>query len=169
MRKLLVLLSVVLLFALCQSQVMDKKKLVKPICPFGYTKVNGAKVCRSYKDYLKNPRNATNCTKNFNLKCRKFENKTLCFCFPKFIVPPFGNISKCQPGEIFRCKLDRTTGKRDCKCSTLLPKIKDKTELDCPLGTYPKCKGRRCICAKNKEREPSIPVPVVPKPEPVIY
>ena len=172
MRKLLVLLSVVLLFALCQSQVVEKekKKLIKPnFCPFGYKKVNGTKVCKTYKEYLKHPRNFTNCTKGFNLKCRKVENKTLCFCFPKIKVLPNKNISLCKPGEILRCKFDRNTLKRGCKCEPVLPRVKtDPSELNCPTGTTPKCKGNRCICAKIKikEREPVLP-PVI-KPEPVV-
>ena len=164
MRKLLVLLSVVLLFALCQSQEVEKEKkklLIKPnFCPFGYKKVNGTKVCKTYKEYLKHPRNFTNCTKDSNLKCRKIENKTLCFCVPKIKVLPHRNISLCKPGEILRCKFDRNTLKRGCKCEPVLPRVKtDPSELNCPTGTTPKCKGNRCICAKIKikEREPVFP------------
>jgi len=160
MGKLLVLLSVVLLFALCQSQVTGKeKKLLKPnFCPFGYTKVNGTKVCKTLKEFLKHPRNVTSCSKNRTLKCRKFDNKTLCFCLPEFRVRPHRNISLCKLGEVYRCKFDKLTGQRDCKCRPIFPRVKT-TELDCPLGTSPKCNGRRCICAKDKEikREPFVP------------
>jgi hypothetical protein len=171
MRKLLVLLSLVLLFALCQSQVIEKGRKLRPdFCPFGFTKVNGTKVCKSFEDFLKHPRNATNCTNNKILKCRKFNNKTLCFCLPKYPLRPRRNITLCKPGEFYRCKFDKSTGQRDCKCRPMGPKIIDVKELDCPLGSFPKCKGRRCICAKDKknEREPFKPVEFpVPKLEPI--
>ena len=159
MRKLLVLLSVVLLFALCQSQVVEKEKKIKPnFCPFGYTKVNRTKVCKTLKEFLKLPRNVTSYSKNRTLKCRKFDNKTLCFGLTKFHVIPHRNISLCKPGEVYRCKFDKLAGQRECKCRPIFPKVKN-TELDCPLGTYPKCNGRRCICAKDQKikREPFVP------------
>lgn len=155
MRKLLVLLSVVLLFALCQSQDPVKTKKEKPhFCPFGYKKVNGTKICRTLDEFLRNPKNATNCTKNKELRCRKFDNKTLCFCIPKFdVLRPHRNITRCKPGETLRCKFDRKTLKRECKCQSMVPRKYNTSELVCEEGTVPKCKGKRCVCAKVRDHE----------------
>jgi hypothetical protein len=52
----------------------------------------------------------------------------------------------------------------------MAPKKMDVKELDYPLGSFPKCKGRRCISDKDKtnEREPFKPVELpVPKLEPI--
>ena len=72
MRKLLVLLSVVLLFALCQGQKERETSKIRhrPLvrdCIFGYKKVNGTKTCKTMEEFFRHPRNDTTCVKNKTL------------------------------------------------------------------------------------------------------
>jgi hypothetical protein len=177
MRKLLVLLSVVLLFALCQSQKLrDSSKIrVRPHvrdCIFGYKKVNGTKVCKTMEEFFKHPRNDTNCTKNKTLKCFKFHNATACLCVKKHVRPPKPiNVTTCPVGFIYRCKRDRFTHKQECRCRRMGPVPVNFTTgpglKECPEGKELYCpKKRPCICRRIKKKpEPVEPVPV---PEPAV-
>ena len=130
MRRLLVLLSVVLLFALCQNQLTKKDRLIRPPkthnCIFGFKKVNNIKVCKTIEEFFKHPRNDTNCTqKNKVSKCFTLYNTTACLCLKK-IVPkkPINFKSKCKPGFFNRCRVNKFTGKQMCSCKKLGPIIK---------------------------------------------
>ena len=154
MRKLLVLLSVVLLFAICQSQkVKDKKDLpkIKRDCFLGYKKVNGTKVCKTKEEFLKHPRNDTNCTVNRTLKCFRIQNVTVCRCVRKFKpVTPIRS-TNCTKGYIRRCKVDKLTGKQNCRCVRLgpiVPVVKPE-DVVCEEGKEKICKKNGvCICRK---------------------
>ena len=165
MRRLLVLLSVVLLFALCQSQLIKKDKIKKPIkirdCLFGFKKVNGTKECKTKEEFFKHPRNDTNCTKkNKTLKCFKFQNATACLCVRKPIPKnPIKFKDECPAGRIKRCKVDRFTGQQKCRCLRIGP-VKDDTvkgEIECKEGEKKVCKSNGvCICRKLRDRRPPI-------------
>jgi hypothetical protein len=166
MRKLLVLLSVVLLFAICQSQkVKDKKDLpkIKRDCFFGYKKVNGTKVCKTKEEFLKHPRNETNCPVNKTLICYKFGNITACLCI-KVHKPATPIIrTNCTKGYVRRCKFNKIYGIQSCRCVKMGPIIPvDKPEdVVCEEGKEKICKKNGvCICRKKR---PEIVLPVVPK------
>ena len=163
MRKLLVLLSVVLLFAICQSQkVKDKKDLpkIKRDCFFGYKKVNGTKVCKTKEEFLRHPRNETNCTANKTLKCLKVGDITACRCIkihrPRPHVPR--NFT-CPVGKVKRCKTDRFTGKQNCRCVKLGPVLINDTNKDivCKEGEKKVCKKNGvCLCKKARKERPPV-------------
>ena len=101
------------------------------------------------------PKNSTNCTKGFVLKCSKsnFFNKTYCRCQEKFSFKPL-NITgkkKCSEGSILRC-----SGK-GCFCKKIFePTIRPKIELSCPEGKVLRCKNLKydrehCEC-KDKPK-----------------
>ena len=101
------------------------------------------------------PKNSTNCTKGFVLKCSKFNfrNETYCRCQEKFPFKPL-NITtrkKCQEGSILRC-----SGK-NCVCKKIFdPIIRPKIELSCPEGKVLRCKNLKydrehCEC-KDKPK-----------------
>ena len=163
MRKLLVLLSVVLLFALCQSQkVKEKKKPPKfqRECLFGFKKVNNTKVCKTKEEFLKHPRNDTNCTTGKRLKKIKVNNSTFYRCVLIRPVRPSdlrdGNCT--QPGFVKRCKKDRFTGKNVCKCIRLGPgPVKDPNpDVVCEDGKVKHCKKNGvCICRPLRPVKPT--------------
>ena len=166
MRKLLVLLSVVLLFAICQSQKVKEKKFppkFKRECFFGYKKVNGTKVCQTKAEFLKHPRNDTNCTVNKTLKCFRIENVTVCRCVRKFKPVSPIRATNCTKGYVRRCKVDRYTGKQNCRCikvSPITPVVKPE-DVVCEEGKEKICKKNGvCICRKKRSE---IGLPVVPK------
>ena len=153
MRKLLVLLSVVLLFAICQSQKIKEKKVPHKIreCFFGYKKVNGTTECKTLAEFMKHPKNETHCTHNKTLKCRKFSNVTVCRCLRTIrpVHPP--KVSNCTAGYIRRCKVDRFTGKQNCRCVKVGPIPRPGKDLVCEEGKVKVCKDNGfCICKKPK-------------------
>jgi hypothetical protein len=164
MRKLLVLLSVVLLFAICQSQKIKDKKVPPKIrdCFFGYKKVNGTTVCKTKAEFMKHPKNDTNCTHNRTLRCQKVDNVTICRCLRR--IKPVHPIktSNCTKGYVRRCKVDKFTGKQKCRCVKMGPiiPVPIKDDIVCEEGKVKVCKRNGfCICKKPKpEREQ----PVVP-------
>lgn len=132
---------------------------LKPFCPYGSYNLNGTRICRKrpYLDHSWKPwrpiwwlnKNETNCTKNKELTCRKFLNKTKCFCQSKFVIKP-RNITrelKCKPGTVRRC----TKGK--CFCQKINAPILPETTYSCSEGYSITCfnsrKGERCYCKKN--------------------
>ena len=162
MRKLLILLSVVLLFALCQSQSVRKNKTKhhpKDLdCIFGYKKVNGTKICKTMEEFFKHPRNDTNCTKNKTLKCFKSHNVTACLCVKVHKRPTLPDLHRCPVGYLWRCKRDSFTHKQECKCRKIGPTVNDTTTITtkCPEGKELFCPKRgRCIC-KKKHRKPTL-------------
>lgn len=164
MRKFLMLLSAVLLFAICQGQLINKKLRpgpikFRPVCPFGSKKVNGTRVCKTKEEFLVNPRNQTNCTKNRKLICNPFGNVTYCFCLRKPKVPtvPTTFIRECPLGTRKSCKRDKLTRKQTCECVKFGPKVNDTNTLrkkDCGEGKELRCNSRGCFCKKIKERKP---------------
>lgn len=166
MRKLLVLLSVVLLFALCQSKVSNNKtKHDHPNkhCFYGYKKVNGTKECKTIDEFMRHPKNDTNCTHKKILKCLPVRNITVCRCVEKRrppIIPIFN--TTCQKGYIKRCRFDRQTNKEKCRCIRMGPVIRNKTEeIVCKEGYTKICKnhgsGEKCFCRKIHHVEPVYP------------
>lgn len=157
MRKLLVLLSVVLLFALCQSQKVKDRKTHKfhKECIFGYKKVNNTKVCKTKEEFLKHPRNDTNCTANKVLKKFKINNVTFTRCVFKrngnsTHVPKHRNCT--EPGFVRRCKVDKFTGKNVCRCIRLGPPVREPNpDIVCEEGKVKHCNKRGvCICRPPK-------------------
>ncbi len=160
MRKLLILLSVVLLFAICQSQRTKPTSVVRrpPFeCLFGYKKVNGTKKCRTKAEFFQHPRNETNCEKkNKTLKCFHYKNATACLCIKKRTPRTSGPIHTCPPGQIWRCKGFGLH--KDCKCRRPPVPLVNRTDIikpNCdPEKEYLSCTRRRCICRKKKTTEP---------------
>lgn len=161
MRKLLILLSVVLLFAICQSQRTKPTSVVRrpPFqCTFGYKKVNGTKKCRTKAEFFQHPRNETNCEKkNKTLKCYHYKNATACLCVKKRTHPTSGPEVKCPPGQIWRCK--KFGPHQDCKCRRIpVPPVNRTTDIPKPKCDTEKeylfCTRRRCICKKKRTTEP---------------
>ncbi len=162
MRKLLILLSVVVLFAICQGQRPKPTSGIKrpfPLdCVFGYKKVNGTKKCRSKAEFFQHPRNETNCAKkNKTLKCYHFKNATACLCVKNRTRPHPGFEHKCPPGQFWRCK---GYGRhQDCRCRKFVVHPVNRTELVKPNCDQEKeyvfCTRRRCICKKKKEIDPN--------------
>lgn len=157
MRKLLVLLSVVLLFALCQSHKVKEKKPHKfpRECIFGYKKVNNTKVCKTKEEFLKHPRNDTNCTANKVLKKFKVNNVTFYRCVLKRVnrTTHLKDKNCTKPGYTKRCKVDRFTGKNVCRCIKLgpVPVIEPNPDIVCAEGKVKHCNKRGvCICRSPK-------------------
>lgn len=164
MRKFLMLLSAVLLFAICQGQLLNKKfkpgpHKFRPVCPFGSKKVNKTRVCLTKEEFLANPRNQTNCTKHRNLVCNKFGNATYCFCLrnPKGPSFPTHVFRKCPLGTKKTCTKDKLTRQQTCVCEKLGPTANDTSVLrkkDCGEGYQLRCNSKGCFCRKTKERKP---------------
>ena len=172
MRKLLVLLSVVLLFALCQNQKVKDTSRIRPRplvrdCIFGFTKVNGTKRCKTKEEFFKHPRNDTNCTKNKRLRCFTMNNVTACLCVRRIEPPRPINVTKCPVGFIWRCKRDKLTKHQECRCRKLGPVPVNTTSgpgvKECPAGKELYCpKKRPCICRRiKKTTQPVVPEPAV--------
>ena len=169
MRKLLVLLSVVLLFALSQSQRVKDTPKLRPRprvrdCIFGYTKVNGTKKCQTMEEFFKHPRNDTNCTQNKKLKCFTFHNATACICVKPLRPTTTINPTKCPVGFIWRCKRDKLTKRQECRCRKLGPVPVNVTSgpvlKECPEGKELYCpKKRPCICRRIKKTTEPVVVP----------
>ena len=178
MRKLLIILSVILLFSLCQSKrettrILPIHRFPNLGCTFGYKNVNGKKECQSKEEFFQHPRNETNCTKPKNLNCYKFKNVTACICnrLPKLLT--LGFHQRCPRGFIWKCK---SGNNRDCYCGVMTPrpgnsasrlpmKCDREKELFCPNKSV-------CICRKIKKTpvfepiiepfEPTLPEPLEP-------
>ena len=172
MRKLLILLSVVVLFAICQSKTTHghHSHHKHPDCIFGYKKVDGKKQCKTIEEFFQNPRNETNCTAKKQLKCLKFNNATACLCLKKSVKIPQGttqdgeptNPRKCLQGYVYNCVKDHHTRHQECKCRKLSPVLDDpssETTTECPEGQELYC-GRRgkCLCRKVKHDDDDEPV-----------
>ena len=168
MRKLLILLSVVLAVALCQSikRPLGRVPPYHPInrldCTFGIKKVNGTRKCKNIEEFFQHPRNDTNCSKLRRLKCYKFKNATACLCVRKpklFPHPDFPQL--CKPGFVWRCKKDNI----DCKCTRFGPvRVNDTLRLKnkCPEGEEFFCSVKTgCKCRKI-DRTPVIKPVVEP-------
>jgi len=174
MRKLLVLLSVVLVFALYQARPTTNihasfSHKFRPLdCTFGYKKVNGTKRCKTMEEFFHHPRNETNCTRFKVLKCYNYKNASACLCVRKPIKPPHHDFPHpCPPGFTWRC----TRGlNKDCQCRRIGPiKINDTTRIpNCSYGKYLSCTNTKCICKPLKKIsdiepfQPSLPEPLNP-------
>ena len=140
MRRLLELLSVVLLFALCQSQLKKIDRVRRPPkilgCIYGFKKVNETKVCKTREEFFNHSRNETNCTQKGKIrKCFNFFKTRTCFCVDK-PVPKKPNYfrNECKKGLIKRCRVDRFTGKQKCSCVRIGPVIQPaKKDYDTPF------------------------------------
>ena len=168
MRKLLIVLSVVLAVALCQSikrpTTIPRPPSLHPFntlyCTFGSKKVNGTEKCKTKEEFFQHPRNETNCTKLKILKCYTFKNDTACLCVRKFIRRPYSDFPRhrCRVGFVWRCK----RGNINCECirfgsvrvnntSRISKKCKGDEVLFCP-------KRGKCICKKERrDMEPILP------------
>jgi len=141
MRKLLILLSIVLAAALCQTikrKTTYRPPYRPPDCIFGYKYLNGTssnKVCKTKEEFFQHPRNETNCSSLKKLKCYTFKNVTACLCIRKFNRPPNPNfpLILCPEGYIRRCK----KGTRNCECIIIGPvKVNDTSRItkECGYG-----------------------------------
>jgi len=170
MRKLLILLSVVLAVALCQTtkrRTTLYRRPYRPLdCIFGYKYLNGTlrnKVCKTKEEFFQHPRNDTNCSKLKKLKCYTLKNVTACICVRNFnrITYPDFPYNRCKPGFVWRC----TRVNKDCECRRIGPiKVNGTSKItkECGDGKYLYCpKKGDCICRKIR-REPIID-PIIPK------
>ena len=148
MRNLLILLSVVLAVALCQSTKIPTRKLpvthiLPPFnCIFGIKKVNGTRKCKTKEEFFQNPRNDTNCSVFKELKCYTLKKATACICVRKHLNITVPSFHKCPIGEVWRCKRERHSNKLDCSCSKVGPVKLNNTSFPikrCPGGFPPIC------------------------------
>ena len=170
MRKLLILLSVVLAVALCQTtkRTTIHRPPYRPLdCTFGYKYLNGTlpnKRCKTKEEFFQNPRNDTNCSKLKKLKCYTFKNVTACICVKKFNRPTYPDFpfKRCPEGFVWRC----SRGVRNCGCKRIGPiKVNGTSKItkECEYGKYLYCpKKGECICRKIR-RETSYIDPIKPK------
>ena len=172
MRKQLILLSVVLLFAICQSKRSPghHSHHKRPDCIFGYKKVDGKKQCKTIEEFFQNPRNETSCPAKKQFKCFTFNNATACLCIKKRAKIPQdtttegepSNPNQCPPGFVYNCRKDRHTRHQKCKCRKLGPSLNDpssETTKDCPEGQELHCRRKgKCLCRKVKHDDDDEPV-----------
>ena len=157
MRKLFILLSVVLLFALCQSKLRNTTRLNPPFktppmhCIFGIKKVNGTKKCKTMEEFFQHPRNQTNCTKAKKLKCYNFKNATACVCVWDIKLPHIEIPYRCPMGLVRRCKRRPHSNKTDCQCTRFIPPKINISRIStqakqCPEGKRLFCSFDGCKC-----------------------
>jgi len=163
MRKLLILLSVVLAFALCQT-TKRRTTIYRPYrpldCTFGYKYLNGTlpnKVCKTKEEFFQHPRNETNCSILKKLKCYTFKNVTACLCIKKFNRPPYPDFPhhRCPFGFTWRCQRVNRIGNRNCECKRIGPvklNFTSRITKRCKVDEVLSCPKRgACICKKGRK------------------